>query len=367
MNSRKSVLVVDYSDSARDLISKFLESRFPVDVTPVSSARSAVGLFQRKSPESRVYDLLVINSEPPESDIKEILSKIRELSPKTKIILAIPYQSQSEDKISELNALFDEKLRRVLPSEDNSMHEEFRQDLLRKAKKLIGLSNPNSDSTVKEVLGTPTEPETEIILKKLPAAFFPDVIAISSSTGGPRILNQILKQLKGRTIRLPIFITQHMPSDFTGLMAEQISEASEIKCQEASDGMEIENGEIYVAPGNYHMLVKKSSTGKNVISLSVDAPENFCRPAADPMLRSLLNLYGGQKILSVVLTGMGQDGLKGCEMIVEKGGVVLAQDPESSAVWGMPGAVAKAGICTFVLPPEEMAEKIIELSGGKIS
>jgi len=158
-----------------------------------------------------------------------------------------------------------------------------------------------------------------------------------------------------------------MPSDFTGLMAEQITEVTGIECVEGKGGLEVEAGKIYVAPGDYHMTIHNGTAGKHIIKLNQDAPENFCRPSANPMLRSLADSYGAKKILSVVLTGMGHDGLAGCEMISKNGGIVMAQDYESSAVWGMPGSVAKAGICSFILSPEELAEKIMEIFSGRLS
>ena len=203
---------------------------------------------------------------------------------------------------------------------------------------------------VRTVLQQPAHAQHQPIkLRPQPAGWLaPSVIAISSSTGGPQALTSFFADLGG-ALRQPVLLTQHMPPTFTTILAETIARTSGVACHEAVDGETIKGGTIYVAPGNYHMTVRKSDTGVAVIALNQDAPENFCRPAADVMLRSLPPVYGG-RVLSVVLTGMGADGLQGCKSVVDAGGMVYAQDEATSVVWGMPGAVAQAGICTQVLP-----------------
>jgi two-component system chemotaxis response regulator CheB len=149
-----------------------------------------------------------------------------------------------------------------------------------------------------------------------------------------------------------------MPPTFTAILAEHIAKQSGLKCKEAAEGDVVQGGHIYLAPGNFHMTVK-DDRGRKTISLNQDAPESFCRPAVDPMLRSIIRAYG-RKVLAVILTGMGSDGLKGCQGIVDAGGTVLAQDEATSVVWGMPGAVAMAGICTKVLPLGLMTKAVRE-------
>lgn len=175
----------------------------------------------------------------------------------------------------------------------------------------------------------------------------PEVIAIGSSTGGPQALLDVVKQLKA-DMRVPILITQHMPANFTKILANHLQTASGRQAGEARDGEPIAPGRIYVAPGDFHMVVEKRG-GTKVLRVNQDPPENFCRPAVDPMFRSVAAAYG-DRVLSVVLTGMGADGSQGAASIVEAGGTVIAQDEETSVVWGMPGATATAGHCTAVLP-----------------
>jgi two-component system chemotaxis response regulator CheB len=150
-----------------------------------------------------------------------------------------------------------------------------------------------------------------------------------------------------------------MPPQFTTFLAKSIGQASGVLCIEPDEGQVVESGCIYVAPGDYHMIVKLKD-GKKIISLTKDEPENFCRPAVDPMLRSLVEVYG-KNILTVILTGMGQDGILGAKAVHDEGGKVIIQDEESSVVWGMPGAIAKEGFQDATYSKDEMAQKIINL------
>jgi two-component system chemotaxis response regulator CheB len=180
----------------------------------------------------------------------------------------------------------------------------------------------------------------------------PDVLAIGSSTGGPQALFNVLGQLP-KDLRQPILITQHMPATFTTILAEHLTRISGRQCTEAKDGEPLEGGRIFLAPGDFHMVVEGNGPGKRTLRLLKTPPENFCRPAVDPMLRSMAESYG-RRVLVAILTGMGYDGQRGAEHITQAGGTVIAQDEASSVVWGMPGAVALAGLCSAVLPIGEI-------------
>lgn len=184
-----------------------------------------------------------------------------------------------------------------------------------------------------------------------------DVLAIGVSTGGPNALAQLLPALPG-SLGVPVLIVQHMPPTFTRLLAERLDRASSLTVVEAAAGMPLRPNHAYVAPGDFHMVVKRSGTDV-VIELNQQPPENSCRPAVDPLFRAVAEVYG-PNCLAVVLTGMGSDGLKGAEHIVQKGGRVLAQDEATSVVWGMPGYVARAGIADAVLPLGELAGEIFK-------
>jgi two-component system chemotaxis response regulator CheB len=187
----------------------------------------------------------------------------------------------------------------------------------------------------------------------------PQLLAVGSSTGGPQALFALVQAL-GRAVPTPVILTQHMPPAFTPLLAEHLGKLGGIACSEARDGEPIESGRLYLAPGDRHLLVE-GTAGKLRARLS-DAPaENFCRPSVDPMLRSLAQTYG-RRLLCVILTGMGHDGRSGSEAVVGAGGSVVAQDEATSVVWGMPGAVATAGLCSAVLPLRQIGPLLCKLA-----
>lgn len=188
----------------------------------------------------------------------------------------------------------------------------------------------------------------------------PAVLGIGSSTGGPAALLTLFQAL-GDRIAVPILLTQHMPAAFTPQLAEHIHRLGGASCAEAVHGEPLRPGHVHLAPGNRHLTVV-ARDGAPAIALTDDPPENFCRPSVDPMLRSLSAAYPG-RVLALMLTGMGQDGLRGAERIVGDGGSVIAQDEASSIVWGMPGAVARAGLCQAILPLNELAAKLLHLVG----
>ncbi len=189
------------------------------------------------------------------------------------------------------------------------------------------------------------------------------MLAIAASTGGPNALAEVLSGLPA-DFPLPILITQHMPPLFTSLLAQRLERDAGRPCHEARDGEPVLAGHAYVAPGNFHMLVL-SQERQPFIRLQQTPPEHFCRPAADPMLRSVAALYG-PSTLAVVLTGMGEDGRLGCQEVRARGGQVLVQDEASSVVWGMPGAVANAGLAHSVLPVQAIAGAILSRCGATV-
>jgi two-component system chemotaxis response regulator CheB len=150
-----------------------------------------------------------------------------------------------------------------------------------------------------------------------------------------------------------------MPATFTPILAEHIAKLGGMPCAEAKDGEPLCAGRIYLAPGNYHLLVNGARSALTA-QLSSDPPENFCRPSVDPMLRSAAAACGG-RVLVAMLTGMGQDGLAGTRRVIDTGGSAVAQDEATSVVWGMPGAVAQAGLCHAVLPLPRIAPKLLDL------
>ena len=176
------------------------------------------------------------------------------------------------------------------------------------------------------------------------------------STGGPNALAALIPALPA-DLRVPVVIVQHMPPMFTRLLAERLNAQSPLTVREAAMGMSVTPGTVTIAPGDYHMGLTRYGTDVRVM-LNQGPPENSCRPAVDHLFRSVVALYGA-RTLGVILTGMGQDGLRGCEGIREAGGVVLAQDEASSVVWGMPGFVARAGLADAIVPLSGLRGEIV--------
>ena len=183
-------------------------------------------------------------------------------------------------------------------------------------------------------------------------------VGIGGSTGGIGSLSALMTGFKGR-VPVPIFITQHLPANFQPLFAEQLRRATHLPVVIAEAGIEVQAGTVYIAPGRAHLSLYRSATGMISIRHSREACLHGGYPAVDPMFRALANIYGAGAC-GVILSGMGRDGLAGSQAIVEAGGWVIAQDHASSAVWGMPGSVAKAGLASAILPPGGIAEIILQ-------
>ncbi|MDZ4139539.1 MAG: chemotaxis-specific protein-glutamate methyltransferase CheB [Erythrobacter sp.] len=182
------------------------------------------------------------------------------------------------------------------------------------------------------------------------------VIAIGASTGGIHALGLMLRQLTP-AFDLPILITQHLPSSFIPVFVRQVETACGRPADIAEDGLDIRPGRIIIAPGHGHMLVRRG--GERLTTRLCSKPvASGCMPSVDPMLSSLAEACDGQA-LGVILSGMGRDGVIGAQALVDAGGTIYAQDAESSAVWGMPGAVARAGLASMIAAPERLGEAVM--------
>ena len=189
----------------------------------------------------------------------------------------------------------------------------------------------------------------------------PAVVVIGVSTGGPAALDTLLPELPA-SFPLPVLIVQHMPELFTGLLADRLNSRCPMRICEATSGEPVRSGTVYIARGDWHMEVSTSGSSTPILRLTQEALENHCRPAVDVLFRSAVAVYGS-RILGVMLTGMGSDGLAGSRLIRQHGGTVLAQDQPTSVVWGMPGAVAQAGLAHRILPIHSIAPEILRLAG----
>lgn len=193
-----------------------------------------------------------------------------------------------------------------------------------------------------------------------PAEFEPQVLALAASTGGPNALSAVISALPG-DFPLPVLVTQHMPAIFTTMFAQRLAREGRLPCSEAVEGEPLRAGRVYVAPGDHHLTVRLAGvTRVPMVQITRDPPEHHCRPAADPMFRSAAKAFGAG-VLAVVLTGMGEDGRRGCEAVVKAGGRVIVQDEATSVVWGMPGSIVAAGVPCTVLPLGAIATHVNSL------
>lgn len=231
-----------------------------------------------------------------------------------------------------------------------------------------GLPNIGSGILVPARLPAGNSQTSPLSLQQQVATSSPTVLLIGVSTGGPAALEVLLPALPS-SFPLPVLVVQHMPELFTKLLAERLDGRCALRVREATAGAPVRPGFIYIARGDWHMEViahdRQASAASPlvpVLRLTQDAPENHCRPAVDVLFRTGVQVYGAG-VLAVVLTGMGYDGLAGSRLVRQHGGSVLAQDQPTSAVWGMPGAVAQAGLAHRVLPLNAIAPEILRLAG----
>ncbi|MCB9988680.1 MAG: chemotaxis response regulator protein-glutamate methylesterase [Rhodospirillales bacterium] len=360
-NTRDKIRVMLVDDSAviRGLISRALQKDPVVEiVSSVHNGRVAVDSVKRAAP-----DVVVLDIEMPEMDGLTALPLILEQKPDTKVLICSTLSAKGAAISMQALALgATECLAKPSSTSEINSASAFQDDLLRLIRALgpkIGITTvpsgiPSPATASRPATVTTAMPFTSSDIQLHDDRFSykgkPDILAIGSSTGGPQALFEVIKNFKDFDI--PIVVTQHMPKTFTAMLAKHIEQNCGLPCHEGAQGMSLEPGTVYVAPGGYHMLFKQQN-GKTVIDVNDGPQENFCKPAVDPMMRSLIDIYG-KKILAVILTGMGYDGKKGCQKLVEAGGRVIAQDEKTSTVWGMPGAVATAGICSAVLPVDKL-------------
>jgi two-component system chemotaxis response regulator CheB len=220
-------------------------------------------------------------------------------------------------------------------------------------------SQPLLPSAARSPLALPMPPAH----KPQPVSSTPVVLAIGVSTGGPEALDLLLPALPAN-FPLPVLVVQHMPELFTKLFAQRLDGQCRLRAHEAAEGDSVRAGTIYIARGNWHMEVLAASRPGQppTLHLNQGPLENHCRPAVDVLFRSAAAVYGSG-VLALVLTGMGSDGLAGCRAIRDRGGSVLVQDEATSTVWGMPGAVANAGLAHQVLPLQAIVPEILRIAG----
>ncbi|MFH2000129.1 MAG: chemotaxis response regulator protein-glutamate methylesterase [Planctomycetota bacterium] len=202
-------------------------------------------------------------------------------------------------------------------------------------------------------------------LKNLSMNVPPDIVAIAISTGGPQALGNMIPRLPAK-LRVPIVIAQHIPAGFSAALADSLDRRSALTVMEGKDGQVIEPGCVYIAPGGKQMkVVPGTKRGSKILKVNDDPPENHCKPSADYLMRSVAQLYGN-RALGVIMTGMGNDGVKGLKLMKRHGVTVIAQDQASSVVFGMPMEAIKAGLADVVAPLDEIANEIVDKVGKSV-
>lgn len=370
-DDRLRVLLIDDSVVVRGLLRKIIDQTGDIKVV-ATAMDGKMGVQQYKACRP---DVVLMDVEMPVMNGIESLQAILELDPLARVIMcssltqkgadmairalqagAIDCLAKPSSHAIERGIDFEQQLLMMLR---NVAH--AKPDALRKAASPAGAAPQNR---LQKRLG---HDDDDVQLRPFPAAFEgsrPRVLSIGSSTGGPTALKEIVPFLKP-DIHVPVFITQHMPAGFTKLLADSLNTHSPFPVQEGADGMIVKPGQVYIAPGGMHMTVEQRGIDY-VIVLDDGPPVHYCKPSVDVMLDSILATYK-TGIVSVIITGMGEDGLAANRRVIEQSdkNILIAQDALTSVVWGMPGAVAKAGLCHKLVSISNIAPVINQLLAGR--
>ncbi len=333
--ARVRVMVCDDSVVIRSALANILQADPDIEVVArAADGRAAIDLLDRHE-----FDVVLLDVDMPVMDGLTALPLLLERCPSLSVIMASTLTTRgAETSLRALRLGAADTL--VKPSALTlAADQRFGPELVAKVRGLARLRRRRTATSGADAVGT------AIRLRPAPAAAA-RLLAVGCSTGGPNALFSLVQQL-GPNMPVPIVLTQHMPASFTPILAQHLERLG-VSCAEARDGEVLRPGRLLLAPGGCHLLVRRRGAAL-VAELSGDPPENFCRPSVDPMLRSACAAVDG-RVLVAMLTGMGQDGLLGTQQVVESGGAAVVQDEATSVVWGMPGAVARAGLAHAVLP-----------------
>lgn len=350
--SKLRVLIVDDSVVIRRLVKHALEQDPHIEVIgAAANGNIALRMIAASKP-----DAITLDVEMPEMNGLETLKAIRQNNHDLVVIMFSTLSERGAAITMEALSLgADDYVTKAanIGSLDRSLIR-LRDELVPKLQQFFVFGD---ESSKRATATTASQKITSAAFSKsLPAKKITcQAVVIGVSTGGPNALAQLIPMFPA-DFRLPVLIVQHMPPVFTRLLAERLQKLTSLCVKEAADGTSIEGNCIYIAPGNFHMRAIRQGAA-SVLKLDQAAPENSCRPAVDVLFRSAAELYGGQ-VIATILTGMGQDGLRGVEQLKARGAYVIAQDEASSVVWGMPGSVAKAGLADAVLPLHDVVPTI---------
>ena len=355
---RIRVLVVDDVAMVRRLVVDALSIDPEIQVVGVAAnGREALEKIPVVLP-----DILILDYEMPEMDGLETLIETRKSYPGIRVIIFSSHTRHGA-KVT-LDALWhgaDDYVAKGKADNVTAATQLIRTQLVPKIKALC--TRPELSENTMAIPASERRGARVVVSEPRPAARRPtlaparaEIVAIGTSTGGPRALATLLEGIPA-DFPVPIVIVQHMPPIFTKLLAERLGTRTSLRCAEGIENAALRPGQIWIAPGDHHMILERDGTEIR-IRLSNDPPVHSCRPAVDPLFFSVADVYGSAA-LGVILTGMGHDGYKGCERIRGSGGAVLAQDEHTSVVWGMPGIVARSGLADKVVPLDEIAGEIV--------
>jgi two-component system chemotaxis response regulator CheB len=347
------VLVVDDSVVVRRMLVRMLSTDPALEVVATApNGRIGLSRIAQCAP-----DVVTLDVEMPEMDGLEMLSALRKTHPSLPVIMfSVFTENGSAATLSALAyAAVDYVTKPPSGTGIDAASKIIREDLVPKIKSHLPAAGGECAVTQPKMIppsypDVPISPQAEWLTRRV------DVVVIAVSTGGPNALEELLPCFPA-DFPVPILIVQHMPAVFTKLLANRLAAKSRISITEASANSVLKAGQAWIAPGGSHMAVERIN-GEARIKINQSPPQNSCRPSADILFRSAAEVFGSH-VLAVVMTGMGQDGLRGCERIREAGGQILAQDQASSVVWGMPKFVAKAGLVDQILPLRQLGQEII--------
>ncbi|SNS60620.1 two-component system, chemotaxis family, response regulator CheB [Geodermatophilus pulveris] len=358
------VLVVDDSVVVRKIVTDVLSEDPQIEVVGTAvNGRIAVGKLEQLRP-----DLVTMDIEMPEMNGIEAVRAIRaraggERHSRVPIIMFSTLTERGASAtLDALSAGANDYVTK--PANVGSVAasmESVRQQLTPRIKALTGRPVTASPSRAAAPAPAAVRPPAP----RAGAAKQPAVLVVGSSTGGPEALARVLPALPA-SLPVPVLVVQHMPPVFTRQFAQRLDRLCALRVVEAVDGTPLAPGTVHLAPGDHHLTVRRTPRGLYT-ALDQAPPENFCRPAVDPLFRSAVEAFDGA-VLGVVLTGMGADGRVGAGRVREAGGEVVVQDQATSVVWGMPGAVATAGFADEVLPLDRVAEAVLRrLTGPRLA
>ncbi len=363
-----NIMVVDDSAIVRALIVRELGRQPNFDVV----ASLANGEMAVNAMKHHDVDIVILDIEMPVMDGMEALPKLLAEAPDARVIMASTLTLRNADislKALEMGAA--DYIPKPSVKDDKDALDKFYREMIAKVNALghrTSTARPVPEPAPAQPITFPTAATSadqsapvSPARNALPAVM-PRALAIASSTGGPQALLDIFKKMPDSLNHVPIFITQHMPKAFTTILAGHLGHSIGRDCHEGEEGEVVKDGGIYLAPGDYHMVPRRE--GNDVIIRLNQEPEvNYCRPAADPMIDGLVDIYGKQLML-LVLTGMGHDGCQGARKLHDAGGTVIAQNKETAVVWGMPKAVVEHNLCRAVLPLSEIPTYLTQAFKG---